>query len=80
LESWAITDATYTGLSIITTVPKNSINTNITGLATSETLQTVSARGNVADNDLITKNSGYHFRARYTDNSNIYHASLNWYG
>jgi hypothetical protein len=30
--------------------------------------------------DIRTYNSSYHFRARYTSGSDIYHASLNWYG
>lgn len=30
--------------------------------------------------DIRTYNSSYHFRARYTPGSDIYHASLNWYG
>jgi hypothetical protein len=30
--------------------------------------------------DIRTYNSSYHFRARYASGSDIYHASLNWYG
>jgi len=30
--------------------------------------------------DIRTYNSSYHFRARYTAGSDVYHASLNWYG
>jgi hypothetical protein len=30
--------------------------------------------------DIRLYNSSYHFRARYTAGSDIYHASLNWYG
>lgn len=51
---------------------------NITGTAGSETLATVTNRGNVATGDIYVPAST-HFRARYTSND-TYHASLNWYG
>ena len=46
--------------------------------AESDTLATVTSRGNVATGDIYVPAST-HFRARYTSND-AYHASLNWYG
>ena len=71
LEGWTISDATYTGLSRLATIPKNSLNTNITGTAGAETLATVTARGNVATGDIYVPGSGNYFRARYSGGSDI---------
>jgi hypothetical protein len=129
LEGWSISETSYTVLSRLLTVGKNSINTDISGYAGAETLQTVTNRGNSTSQtiyaaayrgnanvggtgeaiyapagvystgtnwlygtmylnvnsindtaDIRTYNSSYSFRARYTAGSDIYHASLNWYG
>ena len=53
---------------------------DISGLAGSETLATVTNRGNISTGDIYTPSAGYHFRARYTAGNNNYHSSLNWYG
>jgi len=52
----------------------------ITGYTETDTLTSVTGRGNVATGDIYLPSSGNHFRARYTAGSNNYHSSLNWYG
>jgi hypothetical protein len=67
LEGWSITDATYTGLSRLVTIGKSAINTSITGLAASETLQTVTNRGNTTTNNILFSNYGVGIVGTYSD-------------
>jgi len=79
LENWSITEASTSGLSLIRTVGRATMQTDISGTAASETLATVTNRGNISTGDIYTPNASSYFRARYTAGSNNYHGSFNWY-
>jgi hypothetical protein len=53
LEGWSVTEATTSGLAQTRTIPRTTMITDISGNAGSETLQTVTGRGQTSNQSLV---------------------------